>query len=311
MKGRYFSNKPRFLFIVFAIATASLTVRLMLDYDFDQSALLYVGIPFAIAVLLILLRSPVENVSWLRMYLNWVIDALIIMLGSSIVLFEGFLCVVMFMPIYFFVLLVIFLFDYMIRRRRANGQNSLYMHIFPLLILFSSVEGVAPQTSLERDEQVSVTRVVNADIATIKQRLQRPLDLQKPRHWFLQMFPMPYDIQAGSLNKGDVHRIHFRYHRWFVTNTHEGSMSLQIADVSDERIKTTILDDTSYIANYIRFKGTEILLQPIDAHHTRVSLSVNYERKLDPYWYFSPLTRFGVSRMAGFLVQEMITNENS
>ena len=311
MKNRYFKHKPRMILILITIAIASLGVRALFEYDFHESALLYVGVPFAIALLLILVRSPADEISLSRMHLNKLIDAFIIMLGSSVVLFEGFVCVAMFMPIYLIVLLLVMIADYFSQRARAKGRGSLSMHVFPLVIAFSAFEGVGPQLSLDRNEQVSVTRVVQASIADIKNNLQQPMDLQTSRPWFLHLFPMPYDIKAGTLSVGDVHEIHFRYYRWFVTNVHEGHMSLEISQVERNRIQTRFLEDTSYFSNYLRLKGTEILLDEIDPKNTRVTLRIDFERTLDPYWYFSPVSRYGVRKTAEFLITEVIAHEHN
>ena len=292
------------------IALASLAVRVLVHYNFHESALLYVGIPFVIALVLILVR-PVGEVSWKKRYLIRLIDAFIIMLGSSVVLFEGFLCVVMFIPIYLIIMLLMFFFEWMQQRSKSKRmtRSTLSVHVLPVLILLSSFEGVIPEVSFDRNQSVSVTRIVNTSVARIKQNLQQPMDLQTNRPWFLHLFPMPYAIDAGSLNVGDIHEISFRYYRWFVTNVHEGKMLLEISKVEDNRIKTTFLKDSSYISNYLHLKSTEILLDELGPNQTRVTLSINYERTLDPYWYFSPVSRYGISKTADFLITEVLTHE--
>jgi hypothetical protein len=42
-----------------------------------------------------------------------------------------------------------------------------------------------------------------------------------------------------------------------------------------------------------------------------VTLEIEFERTLDPYWYFSPLTRYGVVQTAEFLLTEVIAREHS
>lgn len=289
------------------IALASLAVRALMHYNFHESALLYVGIPFVIALVLILVR-PVGEVSWKKRYVIRLIDAFIIMLGSSVVLFEGFLCVVMFIPIYLLIMLSMFTFEWMKHRSKRKSRSTLSVHVLPVLILFSSFEGVSPEISFDRNESVSVTRIVHASVSEIKHNLRQPMALQKKRPWFLHLFPMPYMIDAGTLSAGDVHEIHFRYYRWFVTNVHEGKMLLEISQVEDERIKTTFLKDTSYISNYLRLKSTEILFNELGPDQTRVTLRIDYERTLDPYWYFSPVSRYGVSKTADFLITEVLTH---
>ena len=72
----------------------------------------------------------------------------------------------------------------------------------------------------------------------------------------------------------------------------------------------TINGAFSYFSNYLRLKGTEILLDELDAHHTRVTLRIDFERTLDPYWYFSPVSRYGVGKAAEFLFSEVIARED-
>lgn len=60
------------------------------------------------------------------------------------------------------------------------------------------------------------------------------------------------------------------------------------------------------ISHYLRLIGTRIDFVPLDADTTEVTLTVRFERKLDPAWYFGPLERYGVREMAAFLIDEMI-----
>ncbi len=130
--------------------------------------------------------------------------------------------------------------------------------------------------------------------------------MQGSRGGLLQLFPMPDRIAAGSLTPGAVHEVHYTYRRWFVTNVHQGRTLLEIGDVGDRHVTTRILHDTSYIASYLRLRGTRIELTPIDARTTRVELTAEFDRLLDPGWYFGPLQRYAVSEMAEFLIQEVI-----
>ena len=308
MKIRIDINRKKKIFLLLMIALASLAIRVLYGYDFHESALLYIGIPFAIALLLIQLR-PEPNTNWKKRYLLRIIDAFIIMLGSSVILFEGFVCVVMFMPIYLIVILIMFLYEALTQRAKNKKHGLMSVHILPVLIMLSSLEGVNPEVSFDRDESVSVTRVLPISVKEIKHNLIQPMNLQTKRPWFLHLFPMPYAIKAGTLKAGDVHEIHFRYYRWFITNVHEGKMSLEISQVENNRIKTTFINDSSYFSNYLRLRGTEIQLLAITPKKTRVTLRIDYERTLDPYWYFSPVTRYGVKKAADFLITEVFSHE--
>jgi hypothetical protein len=204
-----------------------------------------------------------------------------------------------------------FLFDALRRYLNKSGRSTLGIQILPLFMLISAFEGVSPELSYPRHEQVTVTRVVQSNIADIKQNLIQPIHLQKPQPWFLKLFPMPHTIKAETLTAGDVHEVHFKYYRWFFTNLHEGRMLLEITEVDVDRIKTTILEDTSYISNYLQLKGTEIKLDKIDNQHTRITLTIAFKRTLDPYWYIAPVERYGISKIANLLVSQVIAHETN
>jgi hypothetical protein len=120
---------------------------------------------------------------------------------------------------------------------------------------------------------------------------------------------MPYQVDAGSLNAGDVHVIHYRYKKWLFTNIHEGEARLQITEVGDRHIKTRFLSDTSYLNNYAQLLGTVINLEPINSGQTKVTLQINFKRKLDPAWYFEPLEKYAVSKTADYLISNMIAQQ--
>jgi len=122
----------------------------------------------------------------------------------------------------------------------------------------------------------------------------------------IAIFPMPYRIDAGSLNAGDVHKIYTRYHRWFISNTHNGDAELIIKSVSDYNVKTEIRNDTTYFSTYLKTLGTEISLIPLSVGGTEIRLRIDFERRLDPAWYFQPIQKFAVSRMAELLIEEVM-----
>jgi len=299
--------RNRNILLLVIIGVVSLLIRLLMEYNFDRSALLYVGIPFLIAITLLFIERPEPPHNWKRRYVNIIILSLVIMLGSSIILFEGFVCVLMFMPIYFFIILLMFLLEAFKRYRNSKNQGTNYSHVLPVFILLSAFEGVIPELSFEREYEVVSEKIISANIDDIKNQLKQPIELDKSRHWLLTLFPMPYDIDAETLIAGDVHTINFRYHRWFVTNTHEGSMKLEISEVEDKYIRTRFVEDTSYISNYLKLYGTEINLEPIGNNKTKATLWIKYHRFLDPVWYFGPLQEYAVGKSAQFLLDEVIT----
>lgn len=84
-------------------------------------------------------------------------------------------------------------------------------------------------------------------------------------------------------------------------------MQLQLTQVTDNYIRTRIIENDSYIANYLNLHGTEIFLEPISASQTKVTLRIHYQRTLDPAWYFGPVQEFAIARSSEFLIDEIIT----
>ena len=304
--------KSRYGFgVLLLIAFSSLLIRLLMEYRFDRSALLYVGVPFMISLLLAYCTPQQEAISWKVKYWRGMRTSLIVMLGSSVVLFEGFLCVAMFLPIYLFIVMIGFACEAMNRRARKKHSSTLPIHLLPLLIFASAMEGVVPELSQDRFNRVSQTRVVDLSVADIQDNLRKPIDLGADMPWFLALFPMPYQVEAETLAVGDIHRIDYRYQRWFFANTHEGSVKLRIAEASEQRVRTQIISDSSYISNYLTLHGTEIEFVALPQGKTQVTLHIDYDRNLDPAWYFGPLQKLGVDQAANYLLDQVIVRHGS
>lgn len=292
--------------VLIMIASSSILIRLLMEYKFDKSALLYVGIPFMLSLVLAYFTPRQEALSWKEKYWRGMRTSLIIMLGSSVILFEGFICVAMFLPIYLFIVMVGFVCEAVDQRARKKHRKNLPIHLLPLLIFASALEGTMTELSQDRFNRVTQSRVVNLSIAELQENLRKPIELGTDMPWFLALFPMPYQVDAETLQVDDIHRIDYRYQRWFFTNTHEGSVQLRIAEVNEQRVRTQVINDSSYISNYLTLHGTEIEFKPLNRSITQVTLHIDYDRNLDPAWYFGPLQQLGVEQAANYLLDQVI-----
>ena len=308
LQERYGEARVNGLAIIILIGIASLAVRLLIHYNFDTSALLYIGIPYLIALAITMVRPVRSFDKWWHQYRDHSLTALTVFFASSIVLFEGFICVLLFLPIYFLGVSIVFLIRWYLASRN-DRRGSTLISILPLLIVASSFEGTTDALSVERENHVVVTRVTNLSPAEIMDNIATPFDLRKDRDWLISIFPMPYEIEAGSLVPGDIHRVRTRYHRWFVTNTHEGELLLLIVDVTPDSIRTKFIKDTTFFSSYLEPLSTEITLNQLKAGRTEISLRIDYRRKLDPAWYFQPLQQYAVAQMADFLIDEVMIRE--
>jgi hypothetical protein len=289
------------MLIVTLIFFASLTVRWLLSSAFGTTAILYIAVPYVITMTLVL-AEPDDGDTWRVRYWRGFRRTFGVLFAVSILLYEGVVCILMFLPIYLLVVGLAFLGEY-IRRKRTG---TLRAFAIPALVALASLEGTHESLSFSRENTVSASRIVAKTQQELFANIGTPFNLQKDRHWFLHIFPMPDPILRKELIEGDVHEVGYTYHRWFFMNTHRGRMLLEISEVGDNHVRTTILEDTSYISHYLTLHGTRIDLVPLDDSTTEVRLTVDFARKLDPAWYFGPLQRYGVTKMAEFLIDEVI-----
>lgn len=291
---------PKWAYLLFLIGIGTLGVRTLLDSGFANSALLYIATPFIVSFLLFHFVPQPDNTTALRRYLRHVRDATIIMLGTSAFLFEGFLCVLFFMPIYYLVVTVGFLFGMFSRKEHPDDRHRLKASVIPLIVGVMAIEGTAPSTSFERRNDITRTYTIDADIASLQSNMALAIDLPAQRQWFLSVFPLPVDVKAGSLEAGDVHELDFIYKRWFFTNIQEGEFHLRIDAVSDTEVRTSVVRNTSYLSKYLKVRGTQIGFQVLPDGRTKVDLTISYDRLLDPAWYFAPMQRYAVEQSGDY-----------
>ena len=178
-----------------------------------------------------------------------------------------------------------------------------------MVVLGSSLEGTTEAFSAERMARLEASRIADLTPEQIMRNLTRPMDLDADRGWLLSIFPMPYRVDADSLEPGAVHRMHTRYHRWFVTNTHQGELHLEIVEFEPNRLTTRVIHDTTFFSTYLSQTGSEVLLTPVSPSRTKISLRLDYRRNLDPVWYFHPLQQFAMREMAAFFVDDVLARE--
>jgi len=305
IKNKYGARRTTLVAYLLFVGVISLLIHILFIGGLGHSSLLYMLIPYSVSLVIALLTSDSVAKTNGEKYLQHIGIATLVFLATSIVLREGFICVLFFYPIYFIIVSIAYG-----AKSIFSNKNKLNSVAVPILIGLMSLEGTSSILSFDRATSVKIVKKSSLSTDQIKHNLAKPFNLEKDRHWILSIFPMPYHIEAGSLNEGDVHNIKTRYKRWFFTNTHEGEARLLISSVKDNLIKTKLISDTTYFSSYLNLEGTKIQLQPLEGGETNVVLTIDYKRKLDPAWYFHPLQKLAVSKMGEFLIDEiMIRNE--
>lgn len=288
---------------ILILGASVLFLRLLISTNSFHSSLLYVAWPFGLSMVLYYFTPQTDDSTWKKRFWNNLRICMIVLFASSLILMEGYVCVIMFMPIFFLGVLVAFISYYLLNR---YGKGSINAQIIPIIVALISLEGVTEATTFDRHNEVTHTQIVQSSVEDIKQHLESPAKPKAKRHWMLWLFPMPKTIGTVSLAEGEIRTYEFEYHRWLATNTHKGNIQVTFNKVENNRFKTTI-KDTSYIAGYMKLNGTELILEPISKNETRVTLKISFDRMLDPVWYFEPMQRFAVKKGAKYFIENLLT----
>ncbi len=303
----WFSNEQTFKYMmfIFIIGLLVLIIRYLVSEDLSNTAILYFLIPSVIGVAMALKAGPqpVKKSfhSKMRQDLFW---ATALMLSTAGVLQEGWICVLMFMPIFYIAWLIGYGFQSFFLYR-AN-KNKIGVFLVPIFVLTLGFEGVFPETTFDRYQIVKYDVITEQNVMTLKKNLSNPLEFTGDRHWLLKVFPLPDAVQANSLNEGDVHKLDFTYWRWVFTHEHKGSLYVKLKVVNDDHIITEITKNTSFYARYIDIKNTRIDFDELENGKTKVTLQIGYERKLDPYWYFGPIQKFAMEKAVEVILNDLI-----
>ncbi len=281
------------VFIILAVSFASVLYRVVVSRKMEQTALLFIGIPTALAVL-VAATPKAKTVT------GAILKAMTIaLLMAAPLLGEGFICIIMASPLFFVVGIMIGkLID--LSRRESKGTT---VSILLLAFLPMSFEGVSERFSFPREEVVAVERVVAAPAAEVERALGQQLRLDPSLPAFLRMgFPRPVGAEGSGLQVGDRRTIHFAG-----GEGHPGDLVLEVAEAGPGFVRFRIVSDHSKIAHWLAWRSSEVRWSSVDAANTRVTWTLSYRRDLDPAWYFGPWERYAVGLAAEHLIQASAT----
>ena len=256
--------RPIWLRYLFVLGVATLITRLTLDSRFATSSFFYCLVPFTIGLLLYIFVPRGEGYSKTQRFGRHMFGAFIVMLASSAILFEGFLCVIMAAPIYLIFAGLAFAvlpdhpgFD------RDNVGDVFKISVIPVIVAVLSIEGMTDTTSFPREEVITRSAVVDLSPAEIHANLAQPVHMDAERSAFLSLFPLPDRVETQGFAQGEVHKAFFTYRRWGFTNIHKGETHIEMKEVTPLRVVTEVTRDDSYFSHYLQVHGTEINLTPL------------------------------------------------
>jgi hypothetical protein len=281
--------------VIATLTVASCMFRLLMWQRLEHTALVFIGIPAALALMVVL--SPAAKSAT-----GTIFKAITLaLLMSGVVFAEAFVCILFAAPLFYFV----GAFVGLILNRRPRGtpyRSGGTIFILLLMLIPASLEGVIPGFEFARDERVTVVRRVNGDAADVAGALARSPRFAKRLPLFLQLgFPTPATTYGAGLSPGDRRSIEFLH------GHHPGRLVLRVEASAPGAADFVAESDDSYITHWLSWRRAEVRWREVAPGRTEVTWTLTYRRRLDPAWYFKPLERHGVREAAGYLIETLAT----
>jgi hypothetical protein len=289
--------------LIAAVAIGSVAYRLLVRGGLQQTAALFIGIP---AILAIVVVSGVSPRSATGVACKAVTVGLLV---SLMVLGEGMLCIVMSAPLFYLVAIVIGQTAEAIQRRR-NRQTTLLSSVLLLAFVPMTLEGVLPFTTINRNDTVRRSKVVNARSESVQNAMHQQPRFDRKLPLYLRIgYPRPTSTKIDNTPNGTRCVIRFRGGEMRITGMEPqaGDLVLILEEERAGYIRWRAISDTSHMTHFLRWREITAEWSPVDAENSQVTWTIQYERGLDPAWYFGPMEHYAVGLAADYLIDSVAT----
>lgn len=286
-------NSGTFIVIFIVLSLTVVFYRLLVLKNLEQSSLLFIGIPFILAIALTLTPRP-KSVTGIIMKS---ITLLLLFFGVSLI--EGFICILIVSPLFYLVGGVIGLFADSIRKNtRLNCSLA-------GVLLIMSLEGVTETLSFSRDERVVIEKEFNIPTKEAWNALEKGPDFNlKELPPFLKLgFPTPQAISGSGIEIGDEWQISFNGRKGKL-----GDLTVKVIAKDSTQVTYQCVKDESHLVNWLVWKTIRWEVTETGQNMSKVKMVLEYDRMLDPAWYFKPIERYGVRLAGEYFIDQMISN---
>ncbi|HYH80075.1 MAG TPA: hypothetical protein VEX86_09760 [Longimicrobium sp.] len=284
------------LLVIAGAVVAGLAFKAAQMAELNHTALVFVGVPALLAVVVTLLPRP-GSVTGVIMK-----STTLAMLLAGTVFGEAFICILMASPLIYGIALAV---GRTIERKHARMDRRGAAHASLLVLVAVSVpamEGVVPRAEFPRESTVRVSSVVSATPDEVRRALEGPMRFDRPLPRFLRLgFPTPGATEGSGLRVGDRRAVELRH-----GHHHTGKLVMEVRSVEANRVVFRPVSDDSYVTHWLTWREADVRWAAVPGG-TRVSWTLSYRRRLDPAWYFGPLERFGVATAARYLTETLTT----
>lgn len=274
-------SKVKLYILVVILAVVSLAFRVINDFFYEQTSVLFVGLPALLTILVInYYKTPKTAYGVVFKTIT------IFLLMSSILLGEGILCVIFAAPIFYGIGAVIV---YIVEYNKNKKNSKLYsLLVIPVLLVLAQPFGI-----LEEPEIQSVqTSVILQNDVSINSFNKHPDFMKDYPNFFKIGFPEPVGINGTGTSLGDVRNIQFES-----TTKGIGTLSLEVTSKTETSIVFKAVKDNTHINHWLSWKKMKVELVHLDDNKTEVKWTSSYQCELGPHWYFEPLEAFAVKTM--------------
>jgi len=288
--------------LIVAVAVGSIAYKLILYGQLQQTAALFVGIPTILAIVVVLFGSP-------RTAVGVACKAVTVgLLVSFLFLGEGVLCVVMSAPIFYAVAVAVAAGISAARRRRIDDpRRTMYSSLVLLAVLISSLEGVSSSLSFDRRESVTAERIVTAPASDIQRAVLEPPRFERVMPvQLLAGFPRPMSVHLDGAGQWTV-RMRGGEMRLDGMEPRAGDLVLRLEESRPGLVRWSAVSDNSHMTHFLTWRAATVEWQAIDPQTTKVTWTLQYDRGLDPAWYFGPWERYVAGIAAGYLIDAVAT----
>lgn len=293
--------------VALALAAGAIAFRVIVRAELEQTAALFVGVPTLLTIW-VALSSPAKTATGAVMR-----TTTLALLMSGIVLGEGYLCILLSAPLFYMVAYLGAESAEVLRRHRrvreledevAAKRSSKLRALVLAPLLLSSLEGVTPDLSFERREIATAERVVSGTPADVRRALATPLRVGSRLPAPLRIgFPIPLRAEGGGLRVGDERFVHFSEGE----GRPPGTLRLVVTEASETHVVFVAVSDTSHITHWLSWRQARVEWREESPGRSHVVWTLEYDRQLDPAWYWRPFGRFFVSYAAEFLIDAAAT----
>ena len=213
----------------------------------------------------------------------------IAILASAILLREGFICVLMALP------LIIPIIALVTWAARPDGRSR-YSLLVPLLLVGASAEGIAFE--LPKNVEVTEVRVIDATPDQLNESLDGRAELPEIEPLLFALpLPAPVDFVGEGSDLGDRRIVEFEM----------GRLVLEVTQRTNDSITWSIAENTTPLAGWMTLHDVRMFWTPTDAG-LELHMTITFDRELAPAFYFDPLERWGVGEMAEVLLDMIEVN---